>query len=801
MGEKTVKGILLDVDYVNRDDKSTIRLFVKTAKGIESFEDNSFKPYFYVTVNDLKRAENALKEARFGEGISIASVERAKKINAESVLKLSFDNVQQLVAARAEITGIPGILEKAEHDIVFASRYIIDNELEPMNGIEVLVEGKKVKRVKTFEITKPVFNMAAFDLETFSPGRFSDPKKDAILMISFALLEKTIVLSYGKGFKAKEVKVFEGEKEMIQGLLDKVRQEKLDIIATYNGDMFDFPYVKERAGKLGLKFGISADESEPKIRSKGRDNAAKLAGLQHLDVYQMLRFLSRFAVVNLIKFDLESVVGRLYNVEKEKIFSNEINSIWEKREGLDRLANYCAEDSDYTLKIADQYLPLIVELCKIVKQPLFEVGRASASMLVEYLIMSKCYETSRLIANKPDDAATKQRLMHPIKGGYVKEPSPGLHEDLAVLDFSSLYPTIMISHNVSPDTIGCPHSECKEKNMAPNNQWFCSKKKGLITEIIKSLFEKRMKIKKQAKKLDKKDKSYVLLNARQHALKILLNSFYGYLGYSRSRFYSRESASAITGWARQYVKWVGSEAEKAGFTLLYSDTDSAFLKLGKGKEKKDVEEFVESINKRLPGVMNLELEGFFKRGIFVTKESGEGAKKKYALIDYEGNLKIVGFEYVRRDWATIAKETQRKVITAVLSEGNPEKAVELIKSNIKELKEGRTKNEDLVVFTQLKKPLSKYEAIGPHVAAAKKAIAKGREVDVGSVIGYIITRSGKSISDKAQLQEFVKEGNYDPDYYIEHQLIPAVIKIMRELGYSKEDLIQGGKQHKLSSFF
>ena len=85
-----------------------------------------------------------------------------------------------------------------------------------------------------------------------------------------------------------------------------------------------------------------------------------------------------------------------------------------------------------TLKIAEQYLPHIVELCRLVKQTLFEVGRASASMLVEYLIMDKCMETNRLIANRPDDAAIQQRLMHPIKGGYVKEPEPGLHENIAV---------------------------------------------------------------------------------------------------------------------------------------------------------------------------------------------------------------------------------------------------------------------------------------------------------------------------------------------------------------------------------
>ncbi|MCX6799303.1 MAG: hypothetical protein NTW59_04390, partial [Candidatus Diapherotrites archaeon] len=194
------------------------------------------------------------------------------------------------------------------------------------------------------------------------------------------------------------------------------------------------------------------------------------------------------------------------------------------------------------------------------------------------------------------------------------------------------------------------------------------------------------------------------------------------------------------------------------------------------------------------------LEGLYKRGIFVTKESGEAAKKKYALIDAHGNLKIVGFEYVRRDWAPIAKETQRDVIMAILGEGSPQKAIEIIRERVGRLRQGKAQKKELVVLTQIKKPIEKYESIGPHVAAAKKAIARGKEMGVGSVVGYVVTRTGKSISDRAQLEEYVNEGNYDPEYYIENQVIPAVIKIMRELGYSREDLVQGGKQSSLGSF-
>ncbi|MDD3083895.1 MAG: DNA polymerase domain-containing protein, partial [Candidatus ainarchaeum sp.] len=234
--------------------------------------------------------------------------------------------------------------------------------------------------------------------------------------------------------------------------------------------------------------------------------------------------------------------------------------------------------------------------------------------------------------------------------------------------------------------------------------------------------------------------------------------------------------------------------------ILLHNTDSNFL-LMKDKTKKDVETFLEKINNELPETMELELDGYYKRGIFVTKKEGGAAKKRYALIDEKNNLKIVGFEYVRRDWCELAKETQRKVIELVLKEGEPEKAAEYVRKIIKELKTGKVKKEELSIITMLKRKVEDYNSIGPHVAAAKKAIEKGKDISIGSLLSFIITKNGKSISEKAELEEFVSEGNYDEEYYIQNQIMPAVIKILRELGYSEEDLIQGGKQSGLKQWF
>ena len=209
--------------------------------------------------------------------------------------------------------------------------------------------------------------------------------------------------------------------------------------------------------------------------------------------------------------------------------------------------------------------------------------------------------------------------------------------------------------------------------------------------------------------------------------------------------------------------------------------------------KEKAEEFLNFINNDLPEGMELEFEGFYDRGFFVTK-------KRYALIE-NNNIVVKGLELVRRDWAPITKKTQKKVLFAILKDGSPEKAIEIVKGVVQDIKKGNVKLEDLVIHTQLTRNPDEYIQKAPHVLAAQKAIKRGKKVERGSIIRYVVVKGKEAISKRAEPIEDVNIANYDPSYYIDNQLLPAVSRILDALGYSDDEIAHGEKQSSLDAFF
>jgi DNA polymerase elongation subunit (family B) len=257
------------------------------------------------------------------------------------------------------------------------------------------------------------------------------------------------------------------------------------------------------------------------------------------------------------------------------------------------------------------------------------------------------------------------------------------------------------------------------------------------------------------------------------------------------------------GLVRKFNKETIEKVNEAGYEVIYGDTDSIAFQI-KDHTNSQVKDFLKKLNSELPGVMELDLEGFFKRGIWVTKRTGDfGAKKKYALLDNSGNIKIRGFETVRRDWCQLSRNTQSKVIKLILEHGDEKKAVEHIKKVIKSVKERKVEIKDLIIRSQLKKPLSEYKAISPHVIAARKMKQLDIPVSQGTLIEYYISEPEKTsksnlVRDKVKLPQ--EKGKYDIEYYLDRQILPAIENILQVFNIDTEDLINKKNQQGLGKW-
>ena len=761
-----MKGVLLDVGYSEKDGQSYVDLYVK-GKELKLFRE-AFDPYFY-----FEGAEPT------GEGI--------KKIEkAGDWWKIYVHTPGDVPKVREHLKKIGAI---HEFDIPYTQRFLIDRDIVPLKMYEWSEkEGKII--VKEID-EKYSLTATAFDIETYNPRGMPEGEKDPMVMISTYNGEGVVYC--WKKIDLPFVKSSKNEETMIAGFVSDLEE---DVIYTYNGDNFDLPYLKKRMEALGIKKGPG--EGDIKIRAGMRGVKAHIPGKIHLDAYRGMVFLSIIGTLKLPRYTLEDVYKEFTGKEKLDIDTKYLWRIWDQgtKEELEELATYSFQDAEATYELGEHLLPLYTAISQLINQAPFDVSRMSSSQIVEAFLMKLAFNRGEHFPNRPADGQFKARINKPVKGAFVREPEPGLHENIVVLDFKGLYPSIIISHNIDPNTLDCDC--CDDPFVAPTGQKFCRKKKGLIPEMLKKVTERRAKTKALLKKAEKGTKEWSRLNAEQTALKIVANSTYGYTNYARARWYSHECAEATTAWGRQFIKGAAAEAEARGFKVIYGDTDSVFL-LRENASKEEVIKFRDEYNQSLPEEMELELEGFYPRGIFVTKKEGGAAKKRYALIREDGQVEIKGLEFVRRDWSQLAKKTQRKVIQLVL-ENKVDEARAFVEDMIEKVRKGEIPIEDYIIKTQLKRKINKYVAIGPHVRAAMRLEEAGEEVGKGTLIEYVVIGGAGKVGDRSY--PYQKLGNRKPDveYYTNHQLLPAVMKILAELGITKEELRGEGKQSGLGDW-
>ena len=581
--------VLLDIDYITRDDKAVVRLFgrEKNSQGGNSIivMDGGFKPYIYVVPHDLDPCLEQIKE------LDVLHIEKVimKDLGREKeFLKVTLNHPQDVPKLRDKIRDLTQVKDIREHDIPFYRRYLIDKGLFPMAEVEVEVKTESPDRggipsdkrtsvvelegnIRPIDSDFPDLKILSLDIEVYNPKGMPNAEDDPIIMISLSSNQGLrMVLSTAESPLAF-VETLKDEAEMLRRFVEIVEDENPDILIGYNSDNFDFPYIKDRAAILDVPLNLGTDGSSLKFMKRGFANAALVKGRIHIDLYLIMR-----RYLQLDRYTLERVYLELFGEEKYDIPGDEIHEYWDDcGPKLEKLCHYSLDDAVAVTEIAEKMIPLTLELTRIVGQPFFDLARMTTGQQVEWYLIRKAHEQGELVPNKPSSSQYSNRKGKRAAGGYVKDPVKGLHENIVYFDFRSLYPSIIISKNVSPDTLvdECSPEKC---NISPEGGYmFLKDPPGFVPSIIGNILTERVRLKTLMKDSED-DEEKKILNVQQEALKRLANSMYGVYGYSRFRWYRLECAAAITAWGRDYIKKTMLKAEKFGFKPVYADTDGFY---------------------------------------------------------------------------------------------------------------------------------------------------------------------------------------------------------------------------------
>lgn len=812
--------IPIDYDYFDWQDKNHIKIVGRNSKGQRVCIIDTCPIYLWAILKGgLKEKEinkiiskiNKIKIKTSSRETKIEKVEvHEKKFLEKSVkaLKIFATNYKDLHEI-ADHLALEGIEKRRGYDLGFSTHYIIEKKIKPLHWYEI--EGEALNGSQKFggiadsldvdlvillessKETEKTFRpkVLAYDIEAdeFKIG------KGEILMVSLVSenYEKVITWKKDSAEKLSFVEYVKDEKELLETFCKEIKKVSPDFLVGYFSDGFDLPYLRERAEKHKIKLSLGLDGSQPKM-FRGALPTAKISGIVHVDLLKFIQT-AYSQYMQSETLSLNEVAKEFLN-DSKKDFKFQHSSKIKEHQWKDYF-EYNLHDSKLTLQLFNKFWPDIQEFTKIMEEPVFDVTRNGMSNNVEDFILHNLEKFNEIPEKKPGHEEIAERRRRPkYEGAFVYEPTPGLYENLSIFDFTSSYGSVIVTYNLSKST----YIESSKKDSysieALGKTVHFSKKPGFFPELLKEIIKKRKQYKEELKKGDDPVKK-----ARSNAFKLLANASYGYQGFFGARYFCEAAAAATAAFARRSIRETIEKINKNGFKTIYSDTDSIAFLLNK-KTQTETKNFLKKLNSELPGIMELELEGFFKRGLWVTKRTGNiGAKKKYALIDESGRLKIRGFETVRRDWCPLARSVQNKILHYVLHDGNEKKALEFIKEIVKQIKSRKIKREELIIRTQLKKPLSEYKAISPHVIAAKKMISLGLPIDPGSLIEFYISESHegkKLVRERVKLPD--EEGDYDINYYLEHQILPAVENIFQVFNINIQETIDGKKQTTLGEF-
>ncbi len=551
--------------------------------------DDSFKPYFYY--EDTKGNHTSL----FGKKLSKVDVNDPKNVREEREKYPNHHEADVIYTTRYMIDKFDQI-EKEEY-----RKFYLDIECE-MSDAELDVEKTpmKINIIGIYDSKEEKFHQFALPLNRIGKNHMVKDGDDTIYY-------------------------YKTEKEMLEGFVEFISRFNPNIFIAWHGDGFDYPYIINRMNLLGVDF-----------RKMSQINS----------VYSFKdNFLGRWKTIikGRVLFDLLKGYKKLSQGERESYKLDYIGryELGEGKKDFDVRKSSQYSFQEY-LKYNKQDVMLMVKLDEKLKITDYfdEIRRIahcnfndvhSSSKVLDSLILYICRKLNIVLPSKTKHEKEK------FKGAFVKTPTPGLHNNVAVFDFKSLYPNIIRTFNLSPETFldkyadGCINIDDK--------YFFKKDKQGLIPFVITKLLQKRAEKKREMKNYKYGSVEYKSADDIQYAVKVIANSLYGQLGFPSFRLFKYEIAACVTYMGQRIIKHSIELLEKEGYKVIAGDTDSVFVCMG-DKGIPDCEEMANYITKSYNefvqqfGVekhyLEMEFEKVYKRILFIENDSGKIVKKRYA---------------------------------------------------------------------------------------------------------------------------------------------------------------------------
>ncbi|KAH3762960.1 DNA polymerase delta catalytic subunit [Pelomyxa schiedti] len=669
----------------------------------------------------------------------------------------------------------------------------------------------------------------SFDIECAGrKGLFPDAAHDPVIQIANMItlqgdtkpiIKNIMTLRNTSSIVGAEVLSFNQEEAMLSAWQQFLISADPDILTGYNIVNFDIPYLLDRCKTIlprgpPIKWSkiktsrVQCENASFKSKALGRRESKEIS-VDGRTTFDMLQVIQREH--KLRSFTLNFVSATFLGEQKEEVHHSNITELFDgSPDDRRRLAVYCLKDAYLPQRLMDNLMCLTnyIEMSRVVGVPLsYLLGRGQGIKVMTQIY--KKANADNLLVPFVQSEKKKDGKEKGFQGADVLKPVKGYHDTpVTTLDFSSLYPSIMMSHNLCYST-WVQSEEAKnamkltpdQYEVTPQGAMFIRStvRQGVLPKILQSLLQARAHAKELLSKETDPGKRAVY-DGRQLALKITANSVYGFTGAQRGKLPCTDIAAGVTAYGRAMILLTKNliETKYSGSRVIYGDTDSVMVIF----DTKDISEAMrlgkaaaDVISEEFPKPVRLLFEKVYYPYLLITK-------KRYAGLlwtdpSQPGKIDTKGLESVRRDNCPLVKHVMTTCLEKILIERNIPSSIEFVKGIISNLLQNKLDLSLLVISKALSKSSSEYAAKQAHVELAQKLHARDSATapGVGDRVPYVIVSAfkGSRAYEKAEDPLYALEKNLplDYDYYIHQQLELPVTRIFKNLLQDPSSLFKG----------